>query len=1709
MDGQVDIGLLLDSSGSIGFSQFESLKQFLIDFFSDAPLGADQTRLAGLSYSRESRIEWLFSDFLDKSDYKKKVLKQIKRIKYMSSLTNTTGALQVARNDLFNVNNGDRDEVPNLAMLFSDGNNNQENETLFKSARELKADGVYIAGIAIGKALQANPDEIRALASDASEVIFIKSFDDLIPLRKTIAKVMCEGSICYQEGREERRRCRFFRCEGGKWRRVGYTGCLMKGKCIKWGESYESDCDQYICRKGGECKGNICPNYDLQMTDNGCNVNGVCKRENVKYFNEEECTTYQCLNGEFTMVERDCEDNQGNCRKIGYRYTENCITRECMSVNEGEMVEFRAIDFGCSYKGKCIARGTAIKEKCNTLVCEFDDLTGIYDIVLDSQGCEDGGRCRTLNEEWKDDSTCTKYKCVYDDKNDRMKIRERSSGCKEGDDCIKKGEGTQKGCTKYVCQKNGEMQIESVGCEHNGVCRALNATWRVEGQCATYRCLQDYRVADAIITYVEEDLGKACHDIEGNCIKPGQTFVDNCKTYKCQDNGQNILTKSQCRHRDRCYNIGDEWVDKLRCKHLKCRKDKKLGAVLVRRKYGCVDEDKKCYTVDAFKQDDKSCVKYKCYDDHILRQESCEYKDKCYKIGANWIDNEDCIQLSCDRNDETGDASISSDYYGCFQDKVCRAPAYQYSQDCQTYECEGYGRGFKIINTACPWKKGCKNVNSTWFDNKTCRKYGCFEDDDGVDIAEITYGCQTDEKCIRSGKELDEGCIKYKCNNGKLEPTYIGCETDDGCMDLDKQVFDEVNCVKKKCVIDEQGDNFVSTKIKERWGCLEHGACYRGGEKKIEGCLTYQCKSRKRDFVLIEAGCEWRQNCYAVNSTWVHPKKCIRFTCVMDEETGLPRLRRKLFGCRDKNGHCHKFGHKKTIAPCVVSECQKKKGSGPAYYPVEVGCKRGKKCKPLDSTWIARRKCVRKTCLYEPGSYLPEKVATPYGCKDEMIAKGKCRPFGFKAFDDDNKCVQYECTPYETYAPIKMGCPWKDECKPDRAQWSDPDTCYSYRCERQNIGTSRVKMHMVTLPGCKDLNGNCVSSGTTIRDGCTVYVCDPSRGGLVKVSDGCMYKEECKAINSTWFDDEFCTDMVCNYNEDLDDLFIIEIEKGCKDVDGRCFEKGQRKKEGCNKFICNGKSNLMPKKMGCEWKGECKDIDSSWKVGCVTYTCRLEDKGPNYVKTRIDTVHGCVADGVCYDIGQTREEDCIRETCKEGGKFVMSAFGCRGWDGSCLEPGATASKGCVDYKCNPDTWSMEPFKRACVWRDGCKDVGSKWTERKTCKQYQCRYDLGTKDAEKVEITQGCKVDGKCKKEGSSLEIDCIKYTCDNGKMVTSSMGCAYNNKCYKIGDILYEGCDKWMCKLKNYGFDEVATAWDIERGCYDAHGKCYRAGEEFQEGCRKMMCRGGGKMDVIVDGCMSISGCVPVGSMVEDFFKGAFICGEGGELRPFNVTQVQGCDMEDAFYQLYESFTDDFCTKWECQTRDGETKFYPVEYGCMEKNGTCYKIGQDWHNDDDCNFFECIREVDKRGNVNGKIRAEYGCSYGGHCYHHNEKFKEESDCTTRKCVISKKNGVTLKEIKIVKGACIQKVGNANKCREVGEEWRTVRTLLCYDTKCFNRNGTYSIEIIGRECADTRQRCHTIGQSGFSAISDNGQEMDDCTCMAYEETGVKVHCNSIP
>ena len=58
---------------------------------------------------------------LNKYDNKKDLKAAIERIPYMGGHTNTASALRMMHKELFTFNNGDRDNIQNVAIVLTDG----------------------------------------------------------------------------------------------------------------------------------------------------------------------------------------------------------------------------------------------------------------------------------------------------------------------------------------------------------------------------------------------------------------------------------------------------------------------------------------------------------------------------------------------------------------------------------------------------------------------------------------------------------------------------------------------------------------------------------------------------------------------------------------------------------------------------------------------------------------------------------------------------------------------------------------------------------------------------------------------------------------------------------------------------------------------------------------------------------------------------------------------------------------------------------------------------------------------------------------------------------------------------------------------------------------------------------------------------------------------------------------------------------------------------------------------------------------------------------------------------------------------------------------------------------------------------------------------------------------------------------------------------
>jgi len=77
----------------------------------------------------------------------------VSNIRYIGGNTNTTGGLRLMRTEIFNTANGDRSDVPNVAILITDGVPTREVAELPSEVMRNKALGTRIVGVGVTNAV--------------------------------------------------------------------------------------------------------------------------------------------------------------------------------------------------------------------------------------------------------------------------------------------------------------------------------------------------------------------------------------------------------------------------------------------------------------------------------------------------------------------------------------------------------------------------------------------------------------------------------------------------------------------------------------------------------------------------------------------------------------------------------------------------------------------------------------------------------------------------------------------------------------------------------------------------------------------------------------------------------------------------------------------------------------------------------------------------------------------------------------------------------------------------------------------------------------------------------------------------------------------------------------------------------------------------------------------------------------------------------------------------------------------------------------------------------------------------------------------------------------------------------------------------------------------------------------------------------------------
>ena len=121
----LDLSLVLDQTKSVGAKNYDKMLETVRTLISKYNVGPDKTRVSITTFAGQAEIRVSLKDekYQSQEGLNKLIDEMIKKDKLMK-VTRTDIALETVGKDVFNTNNGDRPDAPNVMILFTDGGTN-------------------------------------------------------------------------------------------------------------------------------------------------------------------------------------------------------------------------------------------------------------------------------------------------------------------------------------------------------------------------------------------------------------------------------------------------------------------------------------------------------------------------------------------------------------------------------------------------------------------------------------------------------------------------------------------------------------------------------------------------------------------------------------------------------------------------------------------------------------------------------------------------------------------------------------------------------------------------------------------------------------------------------------------------------------------------------------------------------------------------------------------------------------------------------------------------------------------------------------------------------------------------------------------------------------------------------------------------------------------------------------------------------------------------------------------------------------------------------------------------------------------------------------------------------------------------------------------------------------------------------------------------
>ena len=179
---------VVDGSGSIEDQEkgnFQRAKDFIIEIVKSFNIEKDATQVALVLYNSKPDVVFKFKYNFDDIE------EEIQEMDYPGGGTKTGKALDKVRNYVFKTLKKDREDLPKVVVVVTDGRS-QDNVSV--PAQQLRDDGATIISLGVGCCF--DEDELNEMATDPDEKHVLEaSFSELDKFKDAMKEQICAGEL--------------------------------------------------------------------------------------------------------------------------------------------------------------------------------------------------------------------------------------------------------------------------------------------------------------------------------------------------------------------------------------------------------------------------------------------------------------------------------------------------------------------------------------------------------------------------------------------------------------------------------------------------------------------------------------------------------------------------------------------------------------------------------------------------------------------------------------------------------------------------------------------------------------------------------------------------------------------------------------------------------------------------------------------------------------------------------------------------------------------------------------------------------------------------------------------------------------------------------------------------------------------------------------------------------------------------------------------------------------------------------------------------------------------------------------------------------------------------------------------------------------------------------------------------------------------------